>query len=119
MTTKIIQEFPGYYWQYDEEAAQWQMMWEPVHCWYSPPKLHPEIFCHDLHVPLWFQDKIGLLIGRQGHNFIRITYETGCCYIYYLSVQNKIEIWGGRDNVLQATHRLRKLMSKIQKHYQP
>jgi len=116
--TQIIQEYPGYYWQYDEEVAQWQMMWEPIHRWYSPPKLHPEVIKYDIHVPLWFQDKIGLLIGHKGHNFIRITAETGCYYIYYLSVQNKIEIWGHRDNIIHAISRLRKLMNKIQNNYE-
>lgn len=112
--TQIIQEYPGYYWQYDEEATQWQMRWEPVHRWYSPPRLHPEVIKYDIHVPLWFQDKIGLVIGRQGHNFIRITSETGCYYIYYLSVENKIEVWGLPKNVGRAVHRIRKLMYKIQ-----
>lgn len=116
--TRIIQEYPGYYWQYDEEAAQWRMYWEPVRGWYSPPKLHPEVIQHTIHVPLWFQENVGLLIGRQGRHFIRITKETGCFYIFYLSVQNKIEIWGGRDNIVHAIHRIRKLMSNIQKNLQ-
>lgn len=115
--TQIIQEHPGYYWEYDVEIAQWQMRWEPVHRWYSPPLLHPEVLKYDLNVPLWFHDKIGLLIGRQGHNFIKITNETDCYYIYYLSVSNKIEIWGMRENVVQAIRRLKNLMFKIQNHY--
>lgn len=115
--TQIIQEHPGYYWEYDIEIAQWQMRWEPVHRWYSPPLLHPEVIKYDFHVPLWFQDKIGMLIGRQGHNFIKITNQTECYYIYYLSVENKIEIWGLRDNVVQAIRRIKKLMFTIQNNY--
>lgn len=111
-TTQIIHEHPGYYWKW--ENNYWQMYWEPVHRVYSPPRLNPEIMMHELYVPLWFQDKIGVLIGRQGHNFIRITQETGCYYIYYLAASNKIEIWGHLNNVVHATKRLKKLMSKIQ-----
>lgn len=112
--TQIIQEHPGYYWEWDLEAAQWQMEWQPVHRWYSPPCLHPEVVRSDIQVPLWFQDKIGLLIGSQGSNFIRITEQTGCYYIFYRSITGKIEVWGLRNNVMWAVKRIQHLINKIQ-----
>lgn len=110
--THIIQEFPGYYWQW--EGEQWQMKWEPVHGWYSPPRLHPEVRKYHVYVPFDLQDKMGLVIGRQGHNFVRITEETGCYYIFYLSVENKIEVWGPPDPVHQAVRKLRRLFRRFQ-----
>lgn len=111
MTTRVIQEYPGYYWQLEDN--QWYMMWEPVHGWYSPPCLHPDIKKYELSVPRDLQDKIGLIIGREGHNFIRITEQTGCEYIFYLSIPNKIEIWGSQDSVHAASCKIRHLFYKI------
>lgn len=109
--TQIIQEHPGYYWQW--EGDQWQLKWEPVHCWYSPPCMHPNVLRYDLHVPLELRDKIGVLIGHKGKNFIRITFQTGCYYIFYLSVDNKIEVWGMKDDVDKAVGKLRALMTRV------
>lgn len=114
MATQIIQEHPGYFWEWDLEAAQWQMKWQPIHRWYSPPRLHPEVIRYDIQVPLWFQDKIGLLIGRQGSNFIRITEQSNCYYIFYRSITGKIEIWGLRENVMKAVRKIYNLWNKIQ-----
>lgn len=113
MATQIIQDHPGYFWQYDAEMAQWQMYWNPVNNWYSPPHLHRDIVKYEMDVPVWFQDKIGLLIGRQGQNFIKITSETGCYYIYYISVSNKIEVWGHQGNCIHAMKRIHKLMDYL------
>jgi hypothetical protein len=115
-TTQIIQEHPGYYWAWDEGVQQWQMMWEPVHSWYSPPRLHPEVKKYTVRVPYDLRDKIGLLIGRQGHNFIRITEQTGCYYIFYLSTTHTIEVWGPHEGVVQAVHKLRAQIRWAQNH---
>lgn len=90
------------------------MTWEPIRGWYSPPRLNPGIKKYDLHVPQDLHDRIGLLIGRQGHNFIQITEQTGCEYIFYLSIPNKIEIWGSHDSIHHAIRKLRNLFRKIQ-----
>jgi hypothetical protein len=116
MATQVIQEHPGYYWEWDLEAAQWQMRWHPIHRWYSPPRLHPEIICYEIPVPLWFQEKIGLVIGRQGANFIKITEQTECEYIFYRSMTGKIEIWGQRSNVEKAVRKIKNLFWKIQQY---
>lgn len=113
MTTQIIQEHPGYYWEWDIEAVQYQMKWEPVQNCYSPPVLHPEVKKYELRVPFDMQDKIGLLIGGQGKNFKRITEQTGCFYIFYLSVPNKIEIWGPTEGVRAAVRKIWNLIHKI------
>ena len=109
--TQIIPEHPGYYWYWEKD--QWQIYWEPVNRWYSPPRLHPEIVKYEFQVPLWFQEKIGLLIGRQGCHFIRITRQSGCHYIYYLAQSNKIEIWGYPNNIYTAIKSIKNLMYKI------
>lgn len=117
MTTQIIQEHAGYYWEWDIEATQWQMHWQPISRWYSPPCLHPNIHKYDLQTPFWIQDKIGLLIGRQGANFIKITEQTGCIYIFYRSITGNIEIWGQYFNIISAIHMIKHLMWKIKQHY--
>lgn len=114
MTYRIIQDYPGYYWAWDETFHKWNMMWSPVHRWYSPPRLHPNIMKYDVCVPDNLHNKIGLLIGHQGHNFIRITEQTGCYYIYYVSLTNKIEVWGPHANVIRATHKIRNRIHRLQ-----
>lgn len=109
--TQVIQQFPGYYWQWD--GHQWQMMWEPVRNIYSPPCLHPGVVCHELQVPLTLHDKIGLLIGKDGQNFIRVTLQTGCFYIFYRSTHNKVEIWGLPPNVIPATRKIQGTFQKL------
>lgn len=111
MATRIIQEHPGYYWQWD--GYYWQIRWQPVHQWYSPPCLHPSVQKQDIRVPMELQDKIGLLIGHQGRNFVRITQQTGCYYIFYLSVSNTIEVWGEPSAVVKAVQAIYKLISRI------
>lgn len=112
--TQIILEHPGYFWEWDEESQRWNMMWEPVHQWYSPPRLHPQIMKQEVSVPDSLMHKIGLLIGRQGYNFIRITEQTGCDYIFYLSMTNKIEVWGKHETVIRAVRKLENLMNNLQ-----
>jgi hypothetical protein len=109
--TQVIQEFPGYYWQWD--GFQWQMMWEPVRNVYSPPCLHPGVVRHEVQVPLQLHDKVGLLIGSNGQNFIRITTQTGCFYIFYRSTHNKVEVWGHAANVMHATRRIQSCLGKM------
>lgn len=109
--TQVIQDFPGYYWEWD--GHNWLMMWEPVRNWYSPPCLHPGIARHDVQVPLELHDKVGLLIGHKGQNFIRITAQTGCCYIFYLAAHNKVEVWGPPPSVLSATRKIQGTIHKL------
>jgi hypothetical protein len=109
--TQVIHEFPGYYWQWD--GWQWQMMWEPIRNLYSPPRLHPGVVKHEIQVPLELNDKIGILIGGNGQNFIRITTQTGCFYIFYLSTRNSVEIWGPPHGVMTATNRIQNSIHKL------
>lgn len=109
--TQVIQDFPGYYWQWD--GFQWQMMWEPVRNVYSPPCLHPGVLCHEVRVPLQIHDKIGLLIGSNGQNFIRITNQSGCFYVFYRATRNIVEIWGYTLNVAHATRMIQSSVRKL------
>jgi hypothetical protein len=87
-------------------------MWQPIKNWYTPPTMHPGVKKYDILIPLDLDDKMGMLIGSHGKNFKRITEETGCYYIFYLSVPNKVEIWGPVESIRPAVRKIWDLIHK-------
>lgn len=91
--TKVILDHPGYYW-YRNGESPWEIRWEPVQGYYSPPKLEKWIQVQELEVPSEFLDGMGNIIGKSGVHFKWITQKSKTKYIFFRTDTGKIEIWG-------------------------
>lgn len=58
---------------------------------YNPPK-GDDILLKKIHISPYNQNRIGLIIGKDGHNFIRITEKYDLLYIFYIN--ENIELYG-------------------------
>ena len=58
---------------------------------YNPPK-GDDILLKKIHISPYNQNRIGLIIGKDGHNFIRITEKYDLLYIFY--IDENIELYG-------------------------
>jgi hypothetical protein len=58
---------------------------------YEPPT-GDDVLLRKIHVSPYNQNRIGLIIGKEGHNFIKITETFNLLYVYYIN--EHIEIYG-------------------------
>ena len=86
------------------------LVWKPVTNVYSPPVLHPDVKKADFYLQPEQSKIIGLLIGRNGYHFKRITEISGCLYIFYIGCQT-IEVWGTPQSIHRAFCMLQKHVS--------
>lgn len=63
-------------------------------------------------MPEEWEDKIKLIIGRDGCNFIKATQKSGCKYIWHHRDTNIIEVWGPRDKVMKGEKCVREMAQK-------
>lgn len=71
---------------------------------YTPPS-GDDILLKKIYISPYNQNRIGLLIGKEGHNFIRITEKYDLLYIYF--IDEHIEIYGkDLQNIYKAIHTL-------------
>mgnify|MGYP003628998977 FL=1 len=77
---------------------------------YAPPigKAHYRHFV----APDEWLDKMKLIIGRAGCNFIKATRRSGCSYIWYHKDTHLIEIWGPFDKIMKGENCVRKIAQK-------
>lgn len=101
MTTQIIPEYVGYYWEQQDDQS-WIMRWSPVTGYYSPPQLDKTLNMSIMQVPEDMTDRIGLVIGKNGYFFKYITLWSGAVYIFYRNETNTIEIWGTPKSIEKA-----------------
>ncbi len=118
-TTQIVPQHVGYFWDFDIEAAHWVLRWEPVKGRYSPPVLDNTILSTHVDVPQDLQDKMGLVIGRDGQFFKYITHWSGAVYIFYRQDIGKIEIWGWEANLQRAAYLLNLHFNDVRCSYKP
>jgi len=102
--THVIPEHVGYFWEWT--GQDWQIRWEPVKGIYSPPSLM-NLSVGYLEVPEILNDKMGLVIGKDGSMFKFITHWSYSVYIFYRQDINKIEIWGYQPSIDKAIQLLR------------
>ena len=108
--TRIIPQHPGYYYRYFSDS-NCVLEWTPVASYYSPPLLHPNVTVKQVQVDAPLEK--GLIIGKQGKHFKRITEATGCLYIFLK--QDTIEIWGTEQAVQQATTEIQAHLATLHK----
>jgi rRNA processing protein Krr1/Pno1 len=108
--TRIIPQYPGYYQRYFPDGS-FVLEWVPVPSYYSPPNLHHGICVKQIQVDT--QVEKGLIIGKQGKHFKRITESTGCLYIFLK--QEYIEIWGSEQAVQQAQKEIEAHLNALHK----
>ena len=58
---------------------------------YEPPT-GDDVLLRKIHISPYNQNRIGLIIGKEGHNFIKITEKFNLLYVYYIN--EHIEIYG-------------------------
>ena len=58
---------------------------------YTPPT-GDNVFLRKIHITPYNQNRIGLIIGKEGNNFIKITETFNLLYVYYIN--EHIEIYG-------------------------
>ena len=58
---------------------------------YEPPT-GDDVLLRKIHISPYNQNRIGLIIGKEGHNFINITEKFNLLYVYYIN--EHIEIYG-------------------------
>lgn len=58
---------------------------------YTPPT-GDDVILRKIHISPYNQNRIGLVIGKEGHNFIKITEKYDLLYIYYIN--EHIEVYG-------------------------
>jgi len=77
---------------------------------YDPPigRAHYRQFT----APEEWHDKIKLIIGRDGCNFIKATRRSGCSYIWHHRDTHIIEIWGPHDKVMKGERCVRNIAKK-------
>ena len=92
--TQVIFHEPGYYWYQPEHSPEWELRWEPVRGYYSPPKFERGIQYHELQVPDELVPFMGTVIGKTGLHFKWITEKSKTKYIFYRVETRRIEIWG-------------------------
>ena len=63
-------------------------------------------------MPEEWGDKIKLIIGREGCNFIKATQKSGCKYIWHHRDTNIIEVWGPKDKVMDGEKCVREIAQK-------
>ena len=63
-------------------------------------------------MPEEWEDKIRLIIGRDGCNFIKATQRSGCKYIWHHRDTNIIEVWGPKDKVIKGEKCVRAIARK-------
>lgn len=107
---QIIPQHPGYYWAQDQQG-RWDLRWEPVQGYYSPPKFDLHLQQYLLLVPDDFLAEMGFVIGRLGKHFKRITEVSGTKYIFFRSDSRNIEIWGACSESIQYA------VSLLEEHY--
>lgn len=67
---------------------------------YDPP-IGDDVILKKIRISRYNQNRIGLIIGKEGHNFIRITEKYDLLYIYY--IDENIEIYGKDiENIFKA-----------------
>jgi hypothetical protein len=106
--TKIIPQNPGYYHRYFIDGS-YALEWTPVSSYYSPPNRHYGICMKQIQ----FDDRLekGIIIGKQGKHFKRITENTGCLYIFLKN--DVIEIWGTEKAVQHAEWEIKVHLSRL------
>lgn len=108
--TQIIPEHPGYYWRFTADR-KWLLCWEPVHGYYSPPKLDEHISHAEVEIPQDLVNSVGVVIGKDGVRFKWITEKTKTHYIFFNEKTGKVEIWGDR------TYKIDSAKAFLQKHF--
>ena len=63
-------------------------------------------------MPDEWEDKMKLIIGRDGCNFIKATRRSGCKYIWHHRDTNIIEVWGPIDKVMRGEKCVRAIARK-------
>lgn len=91
--TQILESHPGYTWIWDFAINTWILQWTPIKGVYSPPLLDHRLYCKIIPIPIDLQNKIGLICGKDGRHFKKISECTFTPYIFYRHDYNSIEIW--------------------------
>lgn len=74
---------------------------------YNPPPLsiYPKLIRRTINITKSIDEKIGIIIGKNGENFIDLTEKYNLLYIFYTDY--KIELYGLDDtNIMSAIHEI-------------
>lgn len=120
--TYIDQAHPGYYFWTDSPEmnanAEFELRWQPVRGYYSPPLLHQNIKCNKVPVPDEFLPDMGLVIGKNGVHFKWITERSKVAYIFFCVKTKQIEVWGVEEKKLDfAIHLIQRHLDHIKIKY--
>lgn len=76
---------------------------------YNPPNSHYRHFS----CPEEWAGLMPKIIGKEGRNFIFLTEKCGVRYIWHDVPNNRVEIWGPHNRLMQAEKRLRRFANKV------
>jgi hypothetical protein len=94
-------------------GKQGLLAWNPIPNIYCPPVLQSGICCIKMRILDQHLFAIGLIIGKEGHHFKKITHQSMCLYIYFLKQTSEIEIWGHESVVYYALELLCNHINKV------